>query len=291
NSAEAGVYAAPVDDNMTTLEAEIIGPAETPYSEGRFKLAVTLGVKYPFEPPQVRFITPVYHPNIDSMGRICLDTLKAQPQGSWAPSVNINTLLLSIRLLLAYPNADDCLVPAIAEEYKCNIESFRANARRETVLHAGNVGTGTDSSYSHSSQSVSGVSGFEAVQESGQGSGEQEGKEAGKEGGKARRRSCGVNELEGGGEVEGGEGEGEEVPAQSPPRQLAWQHKRQRITRHPITAVPDQHSDSCGGGCVEAGGAGGARLHIQCDGYSVIGHVSSTVSDVPEGWVPAGEWL
>jgi ubiquitin-conjugating enzyme E2 T len=95
---------------------------------------VTLGIKYPFEPPQVRFITLVYHPNIDSMGRICLDTLKAQPQGSWAPSVNINTLLLSIRLLLTYPNAYDCLVPTIAEEYKCHIESFRANARRETVL-------------------------------------------------------------------------------------------------------------------------------------------------------------
>lgn len=28
----------------------------------------------------VRFVTPVFHPNIDERGRICLDTLKAQPQ-------------------------------------------------------------------------------------------------------------------------------------------------------------------------------------------------------------------
>jgi hypothetical protein len=36
--------------------------------------------RYPFEPPKVRFVTPVYHPNIDERGRICLDTLKPQPQ-------------------------------------------------------------------------------------------------------------------------------------------------------------------------------------------------------------------
>ena len=31
---------------------------------------------YPIEPPQMRFVTPVYHPNIDAGGRICLSVLK-----------------------------------------------------------------------------------------------------------------------------------------------------------------------------------------------------------------------
>jgi ubiquitin-conjugating enzyme E2 T len=65
---------------LDKFEAQITGPEETPYSEGIFRLEVSIPPRYPFEPPKVRFITPIYHPNIDDGGRICLDTLKMQPQ-------------------------------------------------------------------------------------------------------------------------------------------------------------------------------------------------------------------
>lgn len=35
------------------------------------------------------------------------------PQGSWAPSMNVPTLLTTIRLLMAHPNGDDGLMPDI----------------------------------------------------------------------------------------------------------------------------------------------------------------------------------
>lgn len=98
---------------MGDLRAQILGGANTPYEKGVFKLEVIVPERYPFEPPQIRFLTPIYHPNIDSAGRICLDILKLPPKGAWRPSLSIATVLTSIQLLMSEPNPDDPLMADI----------------------------------------------------------------------------------------------------------------------------------------------------------------------------------
>jgi len=65
-----------------------------------------------------------------------MDTLKMQPQGSWSPSVNLSTLLTSVRLLMAEPNPDDGLMPDITEVFRNDRVQFEETAKRETDKHA-----------------------------------------------------------------------------------------------------------------------------------------------------------
>ncbi|KAG8461302.1 hypothetical protein KFE25_010489 [Diacronema lutheri] len=131
-----GVSVWPKESKLTELEAVLAGPEGSPYESGLFRLDITLSARYPFEPPKVTFRTAIYHPNIDTAGRICLDTLNMPPKGAWKPSINIGTVLTSLRLLLAEPNADDPLMDDVAAQLRTDPAAFRRAAAEHTRVHA-----------------------------------------------------------------------------------------------------------------------------------------------------------
>lgn len=84
------------------------------------------------EAPKVRFLTKIYHPNIDRLGRICLDVLK----NNWSPALQIRTVLLSIQALLASPNPNDPLANDVAEDWVKDEENAKLKAREWTKQFA-----------------------------------------------------------------------------------------------------------------------------------------------------------
>lgn len=52
------------------------------------------------------------------------------PGGSYNPAITLESILLSIQLLLASPNPDDPLRDDVSDEYRYNRELFNQNAKK-----------------------------------------------------------------------------------------------------------------------------------------------------------------
>ncbi|KAF2093454.1 hypothetical protein NA57DRAFT_69191 [Rhizodiscina lignyota] len=99
-SPSPGISAFPNENDLLNWIATIEGPSETPYAGLTFKLSFKFPSTYPYTAPTVTFKTPIYHPNIDFSGRICLDILKEK----WSAIYNVQSVLLSLQSLLGEPN-------------------------------------------------------------------------------------------------------------------------------------------------------------------------------------------
>ena len=107
-STPPGISAFPSPASLLVWTATLLGPADTPYEDLTFKLRLEFPSNYPYSPPAVTFKTPIYHPNVDFSGRICLDILKEK----WSAAMNVQSVLLSLQSLLGEPNKWVC--PSLA---------------------------------------------------------------------------------------------------------------------------------------------------------------------------------
>lgn len=131
-------------DNAFEWEALIFPPEGIEYANAAFILSIIFPQDYPFKPPKIKFVTPIYHPNVNtSTGAICLDILS----DNWSPALTIQKVLISILSLLNDPNPDDPLVPEIARVYKNDLQQYkekcqehvRRKAVRKDVIEQWNI--------------------------------------------------------------------------------------------------------------------------------------------------------
>ncbi|KAH9872906.1 hypothetical protein J1614_005301 [Plenodomus biglobosus] len=108
------------------------GPPDSAYTGGTFLLYVEVGDKYPMFAPQARFITPIYHPNINRHGRICHSILDR----NWTVDTSTKEVIDTVYSLLVSETSDP-INAVVTLDYHCNEASFKDKAQAHIVKHAG----------------------------------------------------------------------------------------------------------------------------------------------------------
>ena len=134
-----GFSAGLVDDNIFKWQVQIIGPPKTPYEGGIFPAILEFPEEFPNLPPKMRFVCPMFHPNIRETGEVCISIL--HPPGAdefeyedrserWLPIHTVESILISVISLLSDPNVESPENVEAARLYRNDRPAYLKRVRR-----------------------------------------------------------------------------------------------------------------------------------------------------------------
>ena len=103
-----------VGNDLYKWKVVLPGPKGSSYEEGEFNLSFVFPDNYPFKCPDVKFTTPMYHPNIKKdTGEICMDVFA----NNWSPTQKVSDIIEKLSSLLMSPSTESPLESEIAQEF------------------------------------------------------------------------------------------------------------------------------------------------------------------------------
>jgi len=121
------------------IQVSVIGPEQTPYEGGLFRIKLALPSDFPLSPPKAFVLTKIFHPNISDKGEVCVNTLKRD----WDPSKwSLAQILLTIRCLLIVPFPESALNEKAGRLFMESYDEYAAHARMMTSVHAIGISPG-----------------------------------------------------------------------------------------------------------------------------------------------------
>ncbi len=138
----------PDENNPYEWRCTMIGPSDTSFSGGLFYLKIPFPKDYPQKAPEVLFVTPIYHVNVNHisqpgcpLGHICLSTLNF-----WNSEYTMREVLTNIFALFYMGNPDSPYGLDRADEYRNNRAVFEEKIKHFTKKYA-NPLAGVNSKY------------------------------------------------------------------------------------------------------------------------------------------------
>ncbi|KAH6866487.1 hypothetical protein BKA58DRAFT_403368 [Alternaria rosae] len=120
------------ESNMGLWKVVMQGLPDSTYADGTFLLYLEMGAGYPMSPPEARFVTPIYHPNINRHRRICHSIL----DHNWTLDTSTKDLIDTIYSLLLVPEFSDPINTVVTLDYHWGEVQFQEEAQRHIEKHA-----------------------------------------------------------------------------------------------------------------------------------------------------------
>ncbi|XP_029064941.1 ubiquitin/ISG15-conjugating enzyme E2 L6 isoform X2 [Monodon monoceros] len=118
------------DDANVLVWHALLLPEKPPYNLKAFNLRISFPEEYPFKPPTVTFTTRIYHPNVDSNGRVCLPITSKE---NWKPFTKTCQVLEALNLLVNKPELGQPLRLELADQLTQDPELFNRRAEEFTL--------------------------------------------------------------------------------------------------------------------------------------------------------------
>ncbi|GAV56299.1 hypothetical protein ZYGR_0BB00760 [Zygosaccharomyces rouxii] len=115
------------DDPIPLLQLTV-NPDEGYYRDGTFTFELLFNEQYPMEPPKVKCLNRIYHPNIDTDGRVCLNILRQD----WTPALDLQSIVIGLLFLFLEISGVDPLNKQAAETFNRSRQDF-AHAVRQSM--------------------------------------------------------------------------------------------------------------------------------------------------------------
>ena len=100
----------PDAEGKFAVKGFVTGPPETPFDGHTLELELVYPEDYPFKPPVVRYVAPIFHPNV-GQGEISLYDMHLYPAHDWQPSLKTPDILKGVLLDLVWIRDEPLVEP------------------------------------------------------------------------------------------------------------------------------------------------------------------------------------
>ena len=134
----SGFSAVLINNDIFKWRVTIVGPPGTPYDGGIFTAILTFPEDFPLNPPKMKFLCPMYHPNISETGEVCISILDPseneiqsyERSDRWQPAHTVESLLLSVISMLSDPICESPENLDAAKTFRSDKQEFLRKVRR-----------------------------------------------------------------------------------------------------------------------------------------------------------------